>query len=156
MDTPERNAEPTTGSQPVLPPPSARVRLEVDILGSEPGAPSPAAAPVRDDACRGVLVVSADGDVRRYIRESLRDRVDLRVLEAATVHDARRLAEHTAASLVITDIPEARGFVVSLPVPAIVITDDSTDGMPATTEYVALPRPFTAEGLAAVVARLLG
>jgi hypothetical protein len=132
------------------------VRLEVDILVSEPGAPNPPIAPVRDDSCRVVLVVSADGDVRRYIRESLCDRVDLRVLEASTVHDARRISEHTAVSLVITDIPATHGFAPPPRVPAILITDESSDGMPPAAECVAVPGPFTAERLAGVVARLLG
>jgi DNA-binding NtrC family response regulator len=132
------------------------VRLEVDILGSEPGTSTPPAAPVRDDTRRVVIVVSADGDVRRYIRESLRDRMDIRVLEVATVRDARRVGWHTRANLVITDVPEARGLAALRPVPAILITDDSSDGVPPAAECVALPRPFTAERLAAVVARLLG
>lgn len=155
MDTPKRDAEPTR-SRPALPPPSARVRLEIDILGSEPGNPRPSGAPIHDDTCRVVLVVSADGDVRRYIRESLRDRMEILVLEAATVPDARQVAEHTAPNLVITDISVARGLAGSRAVPAILITDDSIDGVPPAPECVVVPRPFTAERLATLAARLLG
>ena len=53
--------------------PSPRVRLEVAFLDADQAAPAPAPSPAADErACLTVLVVAAEVDVRRYVRECLR------------------------------------------------------------------------------------
>ena len=65
--------------------PSAGVRLEVAILADQTtSADEPAG--VSDEPVRlTVLVLAAEADVRRYVRECLRDCVDVRVLDAASI-----------------------------------------------------------------------
>src|SRR6185295_10957429 len=59
--------------------PSTRVQLEVAFLDADETGPAPAGPVVLDERRRlTVLVVAAEADVRRYVRECLRERVDLR------------------------------------------------------------------------------
>src|SRR3954470_2960782 len=92
----------------VLPgPPSPRVRLEIAFLDADQAAPAPAAPAALDERNRlTVLVVAAEPDVRRYVRECLRERTDLRVLDAETVTAAVMLAAHHSPELLIVDEPE--------------------------------------------------
>ena len=70
--------------------PSPRVRLEVAFLDDQPTAPAPAAPP--DEQARlTVLIVAAEADVRRSLRDCLRARSDLRILDAATLTEALAL-----------------------------------------------------------------
>jgi hypothetical protein len=104
-----------------------------------------------------VLVVAAEADLRRYVRECLRERSDLRLLEAATVSTAVSLAADCSPDLLVVDEPE-RDVLVRLPqTRAIVIADDVPRGAPASEPHVRLlARPFTAERLVAEVGQLLG
>jgi len=72
--------------------PSPRVRLEVAFLDDHPTAPAPA-PPLDEQGRLTVLIVAADEDVRRYARECLRARTDLRILDAATIAEALALEE---------------------------------------------------------------
>ena len=137
--------------------PSARVRLEVAFLDAET-APSPAPSAALDGrTCLTVLVVAAEADFRRYVRECLRERTDLRVLEAATITDAVTFAARQSPDLLVVDAPE-RDVLPMLPhLRAIVIVDDVPTGSPASEAHLRLvARPFTADGLMAEVGRLLG
>ena len=140
--------------------PSPRVRLEVAFLDADQPAPADATPTVLDERKRlTVLVVAAEADLRRYVRECLRERSDLRVLEAATVTAAVTLAADCSPSpaLLIVDDPERDVLVPLSQLRAIIIVDDVPRDAPGSgTRRRLLARPFTAEGLAAEVGHLLG
>jgi hypothetical protein len=137
--------------------PSSRVQLEVAFLDAdhaEPAVSSPAT--LDEHPCLTVLVVAAEADFRRYVRECLRERRDLRVVEAATVTAAIALAAGSSLDLLVVDAPEGDVVAVLTPLRAIVIVDDVPQGIPAGSRVYLLARPFTAEGLVAKVRQLLG
>ena len=101
-----------------------------------------------------MLIVSGETDFRGYVVECLRDRADLRVLEAATVASAVALSAQYSPSLLIVDEPERAVVAMLSQVPAIVIVDDVPRGE-RTPGPQLLARPFTAEGLLSEVDRLL-
>ena len=139
------------------PPPSPRVRLEVAFLDADQAAPAPAPPAALDERQRlTVLVVAAEADLRRYVRECLRERADLRVLEAATVAAAVTLAAYDWPELLVVDEPERDVLVTLSQLRAIVIVDDVPHGAASATRLRLLARPFTTEGLVAEVAQLLG
>ncbi len=147
------------GSPPPPPSPSARVRLVVAVLDdADRRAPAPATPADGDErACLTVLVVAAEADFRRYVRECLRERPDLRLLEAATVAAAVSLADHYSPVLLVVDEPERDIEGPLSLLSTIVIVDDVPPGAPAPgTRRRLLARPFSAEGLMAEIARLLG
>jgi hypothetical protein len=138
-------------------PPSPRVRLEVAFLDDQaPPAPAPPAA-LEGQARLTVLVVAAEADLRRYVRECLRVRSDLRILEAATVTEALTLAGSDSPELLVVDEPESDVLSTLSQQRAIVIVDDVPRGSSAARARVRLlARPFTGEGLVEEVGRLLG
>lgn len=135
---------------------SARVRLEVAILAADHAAPETLDVGVRQPAGRTVLMVAAEADVRWYVRECLRERPDIRVIEAASVREAVQRAERDAPHLILADGPEA-DVVVSLPeFRAIVITDEAVAAdAPPNARVTLLARPFSATALVAAVDGLL-
>jgi hypothetical protein len=139
-------------------PPSSRVRLEVAFLDADEVASTAAPLATDDERSRlTVLVVAAEPDVRRYVRECLRERADLRVLDAATVTGAVTVATSQAVDLLVVDGWENDARLALSQVRAIVIVDDVPHGTPpATTRVRLLARPFTAERLLAEVGFLLG
>jgi hypothetical protein len=72
--------------------PSPRVRLEVAFLDDHQTAPAPA-PPLDEQARLTALIVAADADVRRQVRECLRAHSDLRILDAATLTEALALED---------------------------------------------------------------
>ena len=157
MNPPRKDGDGREDGMSPPPPPSPRVRLEVAFLDADQAAPAPTPSAALDERkCLTVLVVAAEADVRRYVRECLRERTDLRVLEAATVTAAVTLAAHCSPELLVVDKPESN-VVVALPhLLAIVIVDDVPHGAPGVgTRRRLLARPFTAEGLLAEVGQLL-
>jgi hypothetical protein len=137
--------------------PSPRVRLEVAFLDADQAAPTPAPPEALGEQTRlTVLVVAAEADVRRYVRECLRERTDLRLLEAATVTAAVSLAAHYVPELLIVDEPERDVLSKLSQLRAVVIVDDVPHGAPSSATHRLLARPFTAEGLMAEVRQLLG
>ena len=136
--------------------PSSRVLAEVAFLDADRAATAPAAAAALDEHMRlTVLVVAAEADLRRYIRECLRERADLRLLEAATVSAAVALAAHYSPELLVVDEPASDVLVRLSHLRAIVIVDDVPHGAPASGQVRLLARPFTAERLMAEVGQLL-
>lgn len=136
--------------------PSSRVRLEVALLDADQTAPAPPAAG-GERPCLTVLAIAAEPDLRRYVRECLRERTDLCVVEAASVSAAVAIAAAGAPDLLVVDEPEGDAIGALSPLPAIVIVDELPRGAPAWgPRCQLLPRPFTAETLMAEVARLLG
>jgi len=137
------------------PPPSARVRLEVAFLDADEDAPAPSAA-IDERTRLTVLVVAAEADFRRYVRECLRERTELRVLEAAMATAAVTLAATYSPELLVVDEPERDVLALLSDLRAIVIVDDVPHGaaVPGTLVRL-LARPFTAESLMAEVGRLL-
>ena len=133
------------------------MRLEVAFLDADDGASAPLIPAAPDErARRTVLVVAAEADVRRYVGECLRERTDLRLVEAATVSAAVALAASYSPALLIVDEPEGDVVAVLIQLRAIVIVDDVPRGAAATGKRVRLlARPFTAEGLLAEVGELL-
>ena len=101
-----------------------------------------------------MLVVAADADVRRYVRECLRDRADLRVLEAATIGMATRLAALQAPTLLIVNAPDAGVLDTLVDARAILIADDvPREAMPH-TRVTMLAWPFGARDLQALLDQL--
>jgi CheY-like chemotaxis protein len=137
---------------------SSRVRLEVAFLDADDGVSAPLTPAAPDErAWRTVLVVAAEPDVRRYVGECLRERTDLRLVEAATVSAAVALAASYSPALLVVDEPERDVVAALAQLRAIVIVDDVPRGAGAMAERVRLlARPFTAEGLLAEVVDLLG
>ena len=138
--------------------PSPRVRLEVAFLDADQAAPAPVLPAALDEqTCLTVLVVAAEADVRRYVRECLRERTDVRVLEAATATAAVTLAGVYAPELLVVDGPQRDVVVTLSQLRAIVIVDDVPhDTARVETRLRLLARPFTAEGLVAAVGQLIG
>lgn len=137
---------------------SSRVQLEVAFLDAHRSAPAATDSVARDEQTSLlVLVVAAESDFRHYVRECLRERTDLRLIEAATVANAIALAASFTLALLIVDEPE-RDVVTALPqLRAIVIVDDVPGGAPPYGAHVRLiARPFTAEGLGAEIRQLVG
>ena len=144
---------------PMSSPPSSsqRVRLEVELLDADQATPAPVspAAP-NEHTCLTVLVVAAEADLRRYVRECLRERTDLRLLQAATVTAAVHLAAYSPPDLVVVDEPESDVLLTLLQLRAIVIVDDVPREAPArATRLRFLARPFTGQELVAEVDRLV-
>jgi len=137
---------------------SSRVRLEVEFLDADQSGPAPVAPAAVDETMRlTTLVVAAEADLRRYVRECLRERADLRVLEAATVIAAVSLAAYYSLAFLIVDEPESDVLAALPQHRAIVIVDDVPHGAPESgTRHRLLSRPFTAEGLLAEVNQVLG
>ena len=137
--------------------PSPRVRLEVAFLDADQAAPAPAPSAATDErACLTVLVVAAEVDLRRYVRECLRERSDLRLLEAATITTAVTLAADCSPDLLVVDEPERDVLALLSQLRAIIIVDDVPRGAPGFGTHVRLlARPFTAERLVAEVSDLL-
>jgi hypothetical protein len=157
MNPPTEDGAGREDSVSPTPPPSSRVRLEVAFLDADRAAPAPTPPAVLDERMRlTVLVVAAEADLRRYVRECLRERTDLRLLEAATVTAAVALAAYYSPDFLVVDEPE-RGVLVTLShLRAIVIVDDVPRGVPAEGRRLRLiARPFTGEGLVAEVGQLL-
>jgi DNA-binding NtrC family response regulator len=130
------------------------VRLEVELLASDQPAPLPGPTLGDDQARHTVLVVAADADVRRYVRECLRDRADLCVLEAAAIEIATRLAALQPPKLLIVDAPDAGVLDRFADVRAVLIADDVTVEAVPNARVTALARPFGARDLQAIVDRL--
>lgn len=139
-------------------PHSARVRLEVAFLDADDASPAPAPLSTHDERPRlTALVVAAEPDVRRYVRECLRERTDVQLLEAGTATAAAALAGTCAPDLLIVADAEFGVLATELPMRAIVLVDDVPHGSPAAGANVRLlARPFTAEGLLAEVRWFLG
>ena len=137
--------------------PSSRVRLEVEFLDADFAAAAPAPLAAMDERMhRTVLVVAAEADFRGYVRECLRERRDLRVLEAATVASAIGVAAKYSPKFLVVDEPQSDVVATLTNISAIVIVDDAPRDVPASGVRVRLlGRPFTADGLLAEVGLLL-
>ena len=158
MNTPrEQDGESGDTVQPSSPPaPSAGVRLEVAILSEQP-APAPAPSPpINVPVGLTVVVVAAEADVRQYVRECLRDRVDVKILEAASVTEGLTVAAHEPVALLVVDAPERDVLGGLSHIRAIVIVDELPRGArPLGKRIRFLARPFSADGLVAEVTELL-
>ena len=140
------------------PPLSARVRLEVAFLDADYASAAPAPLVAIDErACQTVLVVTAEADLRGYIRECLRERRDLRVVEAVTVIAAAAVAANYSPNFLVVDEPQGEVVVALSELPAIVIIEDAPGNAPASgTRIRRLARPFTAVELLTEVGELMG
>jgi hypothetical protein len=143
------------GDVPMAASPSARVQLEVAILAADQLAPVPEPATSHAPAQQTVLVVAAEADLRRYVRECLRERPDVRVVEAATVAAAAIVATGDAPQLLIVDEPEREILAVLSRIRAILVVDDLPPHARPEARLRRLVRPFTAEKLLVEVGRLL-
>jgi hypothetical protein len=137
---------------------SSRVQLEVSFLDDDQAALAPDDSGVTEERQRvTVLVVAAESDLRRYVRECLRERTELRVLDAATVAGGIEVAARESPMLLVVDEPE-RDVLVALPeVRAIVIVDDvPRETTVSGVRHRQIARPFSREGLLAEVGLVLG
>jgi hypothetical protein len=136
--------------------PSARVRLELAFLDA--GRTVPESPPTAHGERSGptLLVVAAEADLRRYVRECLRERAELQVVDAATVDAAVALAAQHRPELLVVDEPE-RDVLAALPhLGAILLVDEVPRGTSGAGPRVRLlARPFSAGALVAEVSRLI-
>jgi hypothetical protein len=141
--------------------PSARVRLEaalldVALLDAHGAVPAPAPA-LGGDASPTVLVVAAEADLRRYVRECLRDRPALRLAEAATLRGAVALAARHPPACLVVDERERDVLAALASYRAVLLLDDLPHAVPTRAPRVRLlARPFTAAELVAEIDRLIG
>jgi hypothetical protein len=137
--------------------PSARVRLELAFLDAGPAVPASPPPPLGERGGPTLLVVAAEIDLRSYVRECLRERADLQVVDAATVDAAVVLGAQLRPVLVVVDEPE-RDVLDALPhLDAILLVDEMPRaGSPAGPRVVLLARPFSADALLSEVARRIG
>ena len=155
MPPPLDENEPARDRDDRAPSPSARVRLEVELLASDQSAALTAPVPGDESQRRTVLMVAEDADVRRYVRECLRDRADLRLLEASAVSTAEQLAALHRPQLLIVDARDAAVLSTIADVRALLIADDvPLDAMPD-SRVVRLMRPFGRQDLEALIDVLL-
>ena len=137
------------------PSPSSRVRLEVALLVGDQAVPNKSAAVAGETWCRTVIIVAAEPDVRRYVGECLRDRVDLRTIEAGTMAAAIDAAAQGSPSLLIAEASE-REVAAMLPrCPVILLVDDVPHGVTPGERVRLVQRPFSADQLVAEVDRVL-
>ena len=135
---------------------SSRLRLEVEFLEADQAAPAPA-VPSGDDErmLRAVLVVAGEADFRGYVRECLRERTDLRAVEAATVTKAVTLAAECSPVIIVVDEPESEVVAMLQRVWAIVIVDEIPHDAAREERVRLLVRPFTADELLGAVRQFL-
>jgi DNA-binding NarL/FixJ family response regulator len=133
------------------------VRLELAFLDEGRAVPASPPPTIGERSGPTLLVVAAEADLRRYVRECLRERADLRVVDAATVNDAVAIAGQLRPELLVVDEPE-RDVLVMLPhLGAILLVDDVPRETPGADRRVRLlARPFSADALVSAVARLSG
>ena len=134
---------------------SARVRLEVAILDADANLPALERPAADEHVQHTVLVVAAEPDLRRYIRECLRERRNVRIVEAKDVASSVGLTERASPRLLIVDESAARLLDAMPAVPAILIVDERAERADAGTCVRVLAQPFSAEGLLAEVDRQL-
>ncbi len=133
---------------------SPRVRLEAALLDAH--RTTPATAP-DERACLIVLVVAGEADLRRYVRECLRDRPDLCLIEAATMTAAVALAARHQPACLVIDGPERDVLAALASHRAVLLVDDLPRDPPALATHLRLlARPFSASELVAEIDRLLG
>lgn len=140
--------------------------MEVAFLDAHEAATAPNHSVLDAGGFLAVLVVAAEADFRRYVRECLRERPELRLVQAGSVTAAVALAAHHQPALLIVDEPERDIVALLFPLRAIVIVDDATPCVTVddrTAEIARaeqrvrlVARPFTAEALMREVRQLLG
>jgi len=130
------------------------VRLEVALLEADRAAPANEGAGEQSE--RAVLVVASEFDLRQYVRECLRDRTDLRAIDATSVVDCVDAVAHVKPILLIVAEAEEAAVRVFPHLLAILIVNDESGRTSETPRRRILARPFTAERLLAEVVQLLG
>jgi len=152
--------EPVTQWQPPTaesPPVSSRVRLEVQILSTDPVAPVPVLARTQVRLRHTVLLVSHESAVRRDLYASLSEHPKLRLLEACSPTAAASLASEVAVHLIIADAMAASVMQALPEVRTILLADNSVEmhlSVNRLRQHV-MQRPFSAETLSATVLLLL-
>jgi hypothetical protein len=89
------------------------------------------------------------------VRECLRDRDDLRVIEATSIAMATQGAVLQRPDLLIVDAPDAGALVGLIDVRAVVMADDLAQATAPNALLTTLARPFSGQDLQALVDRLL-
>jgi hypothetical protein len=133
---------------------SRRLALEVAILASGSGTPgSPAALPTEAlGGARLVLVGARDPELRGYLRDCLRERGDLRVVDLG-VERSMSDAGAPAALVIVDALTAVPGRHASTP--RLMLADEAPDVRGAAPVAI-LPTPFNRRGLLGAVAALLG
>ena len=137
------------------PPPSAGVQLEVAILAADHDAPEREPAVTDERRHRIILVVAAEADLRRYVRECLRECTDVLLLEAETIAAALVVMARESPRGLIVDEREGAILMVPSRVRAILLVDAVPRWAPPDARVRLLARPFSADQLLAEVDRLL-
>jgi hypothetical protein len=106
-----------------------------------------------EGACQAVLVVAAEADLRRYVRECLRERPAPRLVETAAVDAAVAPAARYPGAWLVVDEPERAVLRALVPHRAVLLDDVPRDAPASATHRRLLARPFTALDLVAGVGR---
>jgi len=154
---PRDGSRPGHDAGPLLPRVSDRLQLEVELLAAAATAPSDDGIAAVEPS-RTVLLAVGDANLCDYIRECLRQRTDLHVVELRATDDPLDVARRRP-DLVITDgsaIPD--GVAPGNRPPLLLIGDERLDVLPVSegAGIAFLLQPFNAGRLLDVVARLLG
>lgn len=131
------------------------MRLEVELLASDAPAAVPAPAVGDRPQRHTVLIVVGDADVRRYVRECLHDRAELRLLEAPAAAMAEQLVTLHRPDLLIVDARDAAVLSAIAEVRAVLIADDVPQDAQPNSRIVRLIRPFGGQELEALIEFLL-
>ena len=140
---------------PASPSPSARVRLEVEILASGHPVLAPVTYVGAESARRIILVCAAEADVRQYLNECLREHADVRIVAASTVPGAIALARAYPPRLLIVDFASVALASVLSDVRGILLADEVLQQSAQAESLTILARPFSAMSLSLAVDRLL-
>jgi hypothetical protein len=156
MEVRENGAPDTVG-------PSDRLQLEVLLVTEarrlEDTEDTAAPPPTRGTETCTVLSVVAEVDLRYYIRDCLRDRADLRVVETLHVQQGLDALAREGIDLLIADRSALAGGVVGgcadLPVPILLVGDGPPVAGVGARRVEILALPFNARRLHDAVQRLV-
>jgi hypothetical protein len=138
------------------PPASDRLQLEIALLAA--AAPEPFDDGIgAGEPGRTVLLAVGDADLREYIKQCLRQRADLRVVEAQPGDDRLNVGQRQPVALVIADGSPDGAAALNGP-PLLLVGDELSEALPVRegAGMAFLIQPFNARRLLDVVARLLG
>src|SRR5262245_30926521 len=153
---PRDGSRPDHDAGPPRPPASDRLQLEIALLAAAANEPSDDRIAASEPS-RTVLLAVSDADLREYIRQCLRQRTDLRVVEPQPGDDPLNVGRRQSVALVIADASPDGAAPLNRP-PLLLIGDEPPEALPVHegAGMAFLRQPFNARRLLDVVASLLG
>jgi len=153
---PRDGSRPDDDDGPPRPPASDRLQLEIALLAAAATEPSDDGIAAGEPG-RTVLLAVGDADLREYIKQCLRQRADLRVVEPQPGDDPLNIGRRQPVALVIADGSPDRAAPVNR-TPLLLVGDELSEALPVRegAGIAFLVQPFNTRRLLDVVARLLG